>query len=172
MTINVVSWSFGPTQAAAAIEAALDAPPTDGDEGALVGTDESGVVFPPRSHMNAKGIWQTDEHGVEAGHGIDLVGDLNGRDMLGLDYNEDLVVGTAVVFLGRRAEIERVHPAPDGAIAARGILARRDDDARDRRRPMEKARRAILQLRQRSATGRRRPGRSRPPRGTGRRAAA
>ena len=34
-----------------------------------------------------------DEDGVDAGDGIDRVGDLDGGDVLGLDDDEDLVVG-------------------------------------------------------------------------------
>ncbi len=79
-----------------------------------------------RPHRVAQ-VVGTDEYGVEAGHGIDLVGDLDRIDVLGLDDDEDLVVGAAVVFLGRCAEIERVHAAADRSIAARWVLGRRDD---------------------------------------------
>ena len=44
-------------------------------------------------------------------------------------HDEDLVVGLAVVFLGRGAEVDRVHAPADGPVAAGRILGRRDDRA-------------------------------------------
>ena len=61
------------------------------------------------------------------GHGVDLVGDLDGADVLGLDDDEDLVVGVPVVLLGRGAVVDGVEAAADRAIAPRGVLGRRDD---------------------------------------------
>ena len=70
-----------------------------------------------------------DEDGVDAGDGVDLVGDLDGLDVLGLDDDEDLVVGVLVVLLGRAAVVDGVQAAADRAVAARGVLGRGDDRA-------------------------------------------
>ena len=53
-----------------------------------------------------------DENGIQAGYRVDLVGDLDGFDVLGLDDDQDLVVGPFVIFLGRGAELRECMPPP------------------------------------------------------------
>ena len=66
----------------------------DPRQGRLEQSPCSGGVPSAASHRVAQ-VVGTDEHGVDAGHGVDLVGDLDGLDVLGLDDDEDLVVGAA-----------------------------------------------------------------------------
>ena len=50
--------------------------------------------------------------------------------MLGLDDDQDLVVGVPVVVLGGGTVVDRVEASSDRAIASRGILGGRDDGPR------------------------------------------
>src|SRR5207249_11153357 len=50
-------------------------------------------------------------------------------DVLGLEDDQDLIVGLAVVVVGGGGEVHRVQAAADGAVASGGVLGRRDDGA-------------------------------------------
>jgi len=72
----------------------------------------------------------SDEDGVDAGHGVDLIGHIDGSNVLGLDDDQDLVVGVAVILFGGGAVVDRVEAAADRAIAPRRVLGCRDDGSR------------------------------------------
>src|SRR5947209_1856209 len=66
-------------------------------------------------------VVEGDEDGVDAGHGKDGVGGLEGLDVLALEHDEDLVVGAGVVLVGGGAEVEGVDAAADAAVAERRV---------------------------------------------------
>ena len=61
-----------------------------------------------------------DEDGVDAGHGEDLVGVLDGLDVLALQDDEQLVVGLGVIVVGGGVEVEGMNAAADAAVAGGG----------------------------------------------------
>src|SRR5262249_1398172 len=75
----------------------------------------------------AQGIGQVmraDEHRIEAGYGINLVGDLHSLDVLGLDHDQDFLVSAFVILLGRGTEVQGMHTSADGSISPRRVLGR------------------------------------------------
>src|SRR5207245_6010327 len=58
-----------------------------------------------------------DENRVDAGHGENGVGILDGGDVLALQHHENLVVGAGKVFVGGGVEVESVDGTADTAVA-------------------------------------------------------
>ena len=58
-------------------------------------------------------VVRADEDSVDAGHGKNLVGALNGRDVFALQYDQQLVVGVPEILVRCGIEVERMGRAAD-----------------------------------------------------------
>jgi glycosyltransferase involved in cell wall biosynthesis len=80
-----------------------------------------------RSAHGPSEVVGTDEDRVDAGDGVNLIGNLDSGDVLGLDHNQDLVVRSFVVFLGSAPIVQVVQAATDGPVSLGRVFRGRNN---------------------------------------------